>query len=244
MDDAAAIGQADPVMPRALALLLMLTVFASCPAAETPLPRLFVVGDSISIQYGPFLETFLSGVYRYDRKQDDAGAPKAAHNLDVPTGANGGDSAMVLAYLRQRRLNRPLPPGVLLLNCGLHDVKTDAATGLRQVPLARYADNLRAILDEARLQGQRLVWVRTTPVIDEIHNARSRAFHRHASDVAAYNEAADAIMRAAGVPVVDLHGFSAHLVPAGFVDHVHYDAACQEKQAAFIAGALGMLDAR
>jgi lysophospholipase L1-like esterase len=151
---------------------------------------------------------------------------------------------MVLAYLRQRRLHRPLPPGVLLLNCGLHDIKTDPATGARQVPLGRYADNLRAILDEARLQGQRVVWVRSTPVIDEIHNARSRSFRRHAADVAAYNEAADAIMRAAGVPAIDLHGFSLHLVPDGFVDHVHYNAACQEKQAAFIAGALRMLEPR
>lgn len=31
----------------------------------------------------------------YDRKKDDAGAPKAEHNLDVPNGANGGDSSMV-----------------------------------------------------------------------------------------------------------------------------------------------------
>ncbi len=202
------------------------------------LPRLFVIGDSISIQYGPYLEGFLSGTFAYDRKRDDAGGAKAEHDLDVPQGANGGDSSMVLAYLRARAERDPLKADVLLLNCGLHDIKTDPTTGARQVDREAYAQNLRAILAEARRTGTAVVWVRTTPVVTEIHNARSRAFHRFAADVAAYNAIADAVMAEAGVPVIDLHGFSARFVPAGFIDHVHFSEAVREKQAAFIAGAL------
>ena len=52
----------------------------------------FVVGDSISIQYGPFLEQMLSGRIAYARKgSEDATMAEALRNLDIPVGANGGD---------------------------------------------------------------------------------------------------------------------------------------------------------
>jgi len=201
--------------------------------ASSPVP-LFIIGDSISIQYGPYLEKLVAGTFTYDRKQDDAGAPRATSNLDVPTGANGGDSDMVLAYLRHRRAHQPIPPGLLLLNCGLHDIKTSIVTGEIQVPLARYQENLRAILAEARAMNLEVVWVRITPVIDEIHNPRAEGFHRFARDVAAYNAAADAIMAGAGIRTIDLHAFSEKFLPAGFIDHVHFTEDVREKQAAFI----------
>ena len=204
-------------------------------SAETPqLPRLFVIGDSISIQYGPYLEKRVAGTFAYDRKQDAAGAPRATSNLDVPIGANGGDSDMVLAYLRHRRAHDPVRADILLLNCGLHDIKTTPSTGAIQVPLERYRANLLAIIEETRAMHLRLVWIRTTPVFDETHNSRSQAFHRFARDVDAYNAAADAIMAAANAPAIDLNGFSAKFLPAGFIDHVHYREEIREKQAAFI----------
>ena len=205
------------------------------------LPRLFVIGDSISIQYGPHLEKLCAGVFAYDRKRDDAGAPPAAGNLDVPTGANGGDSDMVLAYLRHRRAHAPIPAGLLLLNCGLHDIKTDPATGTKQVPLARYRENLRAIPGEARAMRLCLAWVRTTPVIDEVHNKPGMAFHRFARDVADYNAAADTLMAAAGVPVIDLHAFTEPFLPGAFCDHVHFTEDVRERQAAFLFDALRRL---
>jgi lysophospholipase L1-like esterase len=226
-------------MKHAVLVLVVFLLQGSVWAADKP--RLFVVGDSISIQYGPYLEAFVSGSFAYDRKRDAAGGAKAEHNLDVPRGANGGDSAMVLAYLKARAERDPLRAEVLLLNCGLHDIKTDLTTQAKQVAPDAYARNLRAILDVAKQMKLQVVWVRTTPVVTEIHNARSRAFHRFAADVAAYNAIADEIMTEARVPVIDLHGFSARFVPAGFVDHVHYSEDVREKQAAFIAGALMML---
>jgi hypothetical protein len=56
----------------------------------------FVIGDSISIHYGPFLKKMVNEKYNYDRKGNMEDALK---NLDKAIGANGGDSSMVLEYL-------------------------------------------------------------------------------------------------------------------------------------------------
>ena len=212
------------------------------PAIGPPVaarPRVFVVGDSISIDYGPAFERLVAPRFGYDRKRDDATGTST--NLDDPKGANGGDSRMVLEYLRRRRVQNPIAADILLLNCGLHDLRTDPLTGERRVPLDEYAANLRAILAETAPTGLRVVWVRISPVIDRVHNARCQKFHRFAADVDRYNRAADEVMAAAGVPTLDLHAFSLPLVPAAFVDHVHFDEAAREKQAAFLAAGLSAL---
>src|SRR5690606_21093314 len=109
-------------------------------------------------------------------------------------------------------------------------------TKQKRVPLPDYAANLRAILAEAAVMSLRVIWVRTTPVIDDVHNTRSQKFHRFAADVDTYNLVADEIMSAAGVPLLDLHAFSLSFLPAGLIDHVHYDDHTREQQAAFLAG--------
>ena len=202
------------------------------------LPQLFVIGDSISLHYGNALEQCLAGRFGYDRKLDDAGAPRAMNDLDVPTGANGGDSAMVLAYLRQRRATAPLKADVLLLNCGLHDIKTHLLNGTRQVEPAAYEANLRAIVSEVAAQGPTLLWVRSTPVDEAVHNRPQSTFLRFAADVATYNAIADRVMAEAGVTSIDLHAFSQTFLPTGFCDHVHYHEAVREEQGRFIADQL------
>lgn len=201
------------------------------------LPHLFVIGDSISIRYGPQLERLLAGRYLYDRKSDH-GTQTAESNLDIALGANGGDSRMVLDFLRFRRASDPIRADILLINCGLHDIKTDPKTGARQVCIDEYARNLEAILEEASAMDTSVVWVRTTPVIDEIHNSRSHSFHRYAKDVTEYNEKADRIMEKSGIPAIDLHAFSLKLLPEGFIDHVHYTEEACSLQADFLAEAL------
>jgi lysophospholipase L1-like esterase len=197
--------------------------------------KIFVVGDSISIQYGPYLERGLRGVAEYSRK---TGETEALLNLDVPTGANGGDSAMVLAFLKALLAAGGCDADLLLLNCGLHDIKTDPSTGRKQVPIADYEANLRAIVECVRRAGVRLVWVRTTPADEAVHNrpGRTIAFHRYAADVAAYNAVADRAMAEAGVPAIDLHAFTASLGPDLYCDHVHFHEPIREKQGAYIAG--------
>ncbi len=197
--------------------------------------KVFVVGDSISIQYGPYLERFLDGRFRYDRK---GGESEALRDLDQPVGANGGDSGMVRDYL-DGFLDGELPrTDVLLLNCGLHDIKTDPASGRRQVELPDYEKNLRWIVERVRQAGVRLIWIRTTPVDEQRHNSCQKNFYRYEKDQAAYNAAADRIMAAASMPIIDLEQFTVRCGEPLFCDHVHFIEPVREKQAAFIAGYL------
>lgn len=191
-------------------------------------PLLHVLGDSISMQYGPYLEKMLQGVMHYSRK-----LPASTE----PDSANGGDSSMALAYLRERIGQAPTFD-VLLLNCGLHDIKHNPGVDGTQVALADYPGNLRAMLALAGQHKVRVVWVRTTPVADEIHNSRSASFKRYNADVLAFNAAADQVMAEAGVAVIDLYTFTANLGPDLYIDHVHFNDAVRMQQAAFIGGRL------
>lgn len=196
--------------------------------------KIYIVGDSISIQYGPYLERALQGVMGYARKDGEA---EALLNLDNPQGANGGDSGMVLAYLQGLAQSGGIEADLLLINCGLHDIKTDPITGRKQVPLAQYQANLRAIIKLADGLKPSLIWIRTTPCDEAVHNSRpSITFHRFAADGEAYNAAADQIMAEANIPSIDLYTFTKNMGPDLYCDHVHFHDHIRQLQAAFIAG--------
>lgn len=197
-------------------------------------PRLYVIGDSISMQYGPYLEQYLAGRFTYARKTAEA---EARLNLPAPQGDNGGDSSAVLAFLAGLVATGALAADLLLVNCGLHDIKTDPASGRKQVGIDDYRRNLEGIVAQARNAAVPLVWVRTTPCDEAVHNTRpGMTFHRFAADCAAYNAVADEVMAAAGVPTIDLHSFTASLGGEVYCDHVHFHEAVREKQGAYIAG--------
>ena len=204
---------------------------------EKPMPTLHVVGDSISQHYGPYLQQYLGGLLAYSRKEGMPGDP------NEPSGDNGGDSALVLRYLRACR-EHGMHWDYLLLNCGLHDIKTDPATGAKQAPPAAYAHNLGAIVPLALALASQVIWVRTTPVDDAIHNARQQQFHRFAADVDRYNAIADAIMHEHGIPAIDLFTFTRTLSDDLYMDHVHYRDGVRQLQGAFIAGYLASRCAR
>ncbi len=195
--------------------------------------KLYVIGDSISIQYGPYLQRSLDGVMHYARKEGEA---EALLNLDNPQGANGGDSSMVLAYLQAMARTDGIDADVILLNCGLHDIKTDPIGGTKQVSLAQYQANLHAIIDTVASMGPSLIWLRTTPCDETVHNRPDMAFYRFAADGIAYNQAADAIMADAGIPSIDLYSFTLGLGPDLYCDHVHFHEDIREKQGIYIAG--------
>ncbi|MCC7263436.1 MAG: SGNH/GDSL hydrolase family protein [Candidatus Latescibacteria bacterium] len=204
--------------------------------------KVYVIGDSISIQYGPYLQQALRGVMEYGRKE---GEEEALLNLDQPQGANGGDSSMVLDFLRAKARTGGIAADVLLLNCGLHDLRTTPATGEKQVPLPRYRENLAAIINLVAQLEPSLVWMRTTPCDERVHNSRPEiAFHRFAADGAAYNQAADEVMRAHGVPILDLYTFTVNLGEDLYCDHVHFHEAIRAQQAAFLAGWLAAWSGR
>ncbi len=148
---------------------------------------LYSIGDSISLGYLRILVTSLGQQYAV---------------MHCP--ANGGPSTRIAENLDDWLAG--YDPDVVLLNCGLHDVvrKEDdqPATSADQ-----YEANLRDIVE--RLQGlaysPRLIWARTTPVIDERHQA-VKSFGRMNEDVVAYNEIADAVMAERGVESIDLYG--------------------------------------
>jgi len=196
----------------------------------------FLLGDSISVQYGPYLAKHVERFGTYARKDGCVG------NLDIPEGQNGGDSRMCLAYLRQRCADEAFRPDWVVLNCGLHDVKRPATDEpVHQVSPEDYRRNLAAIFDLLQDRGIRVCWIRTTPAFESVHNVRSSSFHRFAADVDAYNEIADALCRERGLPAIDLHGFTLPYCPDAFCDHVHFREPMRELQAAFIAGHLERL---
>ena len=217
-------------------------------------PTLFILGDSISIHYGPFLERMLAGRCICDRKGSEllraeslaAGEKDTLQRLAAlessSVAINGGDSACVMAYLQSRCTPAPPAWSVLLLNCGLHDIRTDPQNSSRQVEPAAYAENLNAILHLAALASRRTVWLRTTPVSDSCHQQLNPEFHRFNADVEHYNQIADRIMDQAGIPKIDLYTFTRALSasPASldslYCDHVHFVEPVQRLQAAYIAG--------
>jgi lysophospholipase L1-like esterase len=195
--------------------------------------RIYVIGDSISVHYGPYLQAFLEGTIEYARKE---GEEEALLDLDNPQGANGGDSSMVLSFLRAKAASGGIDADLLLVNCGLHDLRTDPDTGMHQVPLEQYAGNLRAIVQTVGDLRPNLIWIRTTPCDERVHNREGMGFYRFAADCKAYNRTADRIMAEAGVPSIDLYAFTLNLGPDLYCDHVHFHEHIRQKQAAFIAG--------
>ena len=179
-----------------------------------------VTGDSISAHYGPYLKEYLRGELSYSWN-------------------GGGDSSKVLAFLQSQRDSGGLDADLLLLNCGLHDLRTDPATGEKQVSIEEYRKNLRQIAALLQEMGVELVWMRTTPCDEAVHNRPGMEFHRFAADCAAYNAAADEIVEAAGIESIDLFTFTVNLGSDTYCDHVHFHEHVREKQAAYIAGWVG-----
>ena len=190
--------------------------------------KIFVLGDSISIYYGPFLEKLLKGKMDYDRKGKDG----EVGNINSVSPMNGGDSNNVLEYVRDY-LKKEYD--VMLLNCGLHDIKT---VETKQVPEDKYKSNLEEVISLVRGKGKEIIWVNTTPVNDEVHLAKLKDFKRFNKDVIKYNEIAKEVMDRLNVPVIDLYTFTAGFGKDIYADHVHFlDEIC-EKQAEFIKEAI------
>ncbi|MCD6322465.1 MAG: SGNH/GDSL hydrolase family protein, partial [Clostridiales bacterium] len=156
--------------------------------------KVFVIGDSISIHYGPFLKNLLENDSEYDFEYDrKRGMEQALKDLDKPVGANGGDSNQVLEYLLEEKA-KGIMYDLLLINCGLHDIRTDVKNGLRQVDSDIYEENLNKICEISLGMAKKVIWVESTPVYDEIHNNLSKEMHRYKSDLEKYNQIAVKVM--------------------------------------------------
>jgi hypothetical protein len=132
-------------------------------------------------------------------------------------------------------------PDIVLVNCGLHDIKRNLKTNVIAIDSNEYRKNLIAIFGLLHSHKARVMWISTTPVDDARHNSLSKEFHRYNADVERYNKIAREICVARHIPIIDLYKFTAHLGKDHYIDHVHYDTSTRELQAAFIAGAVTML---
>ena len=200
---------------------------------------LFVLGDSISLHYGPYLFKMLDGVFELSRKE---GEKEALRDLNVSIGGNGGDSEKVLEYLNELFHSGKLDYDFLLLNCGLHDIKIYPQAGEKQVGFSKYKENLSAVVSLLEKSKVRPIWVRSTPVNDLVHSSRTNDFVRYACDLDTYNGAADKIMEESGILTIDLYTFTKNLGEDIFCDHVHFKDEIRALQAAFIAGHLFNLE--
>jgi hypothetical protein len=167
---------------------------------DTPgLPRVLLIGDSISIGYTEPVRAELAGKANVHRIPENGAATLSVTKLDSWLGTGHWD--------------------VIHFNFGLHDLKF-MDNGLRQVPLSDYEGNLRRIVARLKRTGARLVFASTTPVPNTKVNPP-----RLSGDVVEYNAAAKRIMDQSGVAVDDLYSLvyprlSELQLPA----NVHYTA--------------------
>jgi len=151
----------------------------------TPIPKILLLGDSISIGYTPHVARELAGRFAVARHE-----------------GNSGDSANVLA-----RLDDWLAADAALIhfNVGLHDLRL-YPDGRHQVALDDYRRNLAEIVRRLRAAGRRpLIWATITPVIDRYTTKPGLPWLRRNETVVAYNAAARQVVGAAGIPVNDLY---------------------------------------
>jgi hypothetical protein len=199
--------------------------------------RLFVIGDSVSIHYGPYLKKMIEDKFDYDRKR---GMEQALMDLDKPIGANAGDSRMVLEYLVEE-YKKSTKYDILAINCGLHDVRVDRVSNKIQVMLEEYEMNLNKIIEISKEKSSKIIWIGLTPIIDKIHNSRKEGFLRYDEDVKTYDNVSKQIMKKHDIQCVNIYNFTKNLGRDIYFDHVHFKEEVRKLQAAFIAGHLSGL---
>jgi alpha-galactosidase len=172
------------------------------PVADDPrLPRVLLIGDSISIGYTVPVRDRLKGVANVHR---------------IPE--NGGATPQGLAKLGEWLGTKPWD--VIHVNWGLHDLKLEP-NGRHLVELDDYERNLVRLLDRLQRTGATVVWATTTPVPQDVKGPR-----RDPEDVRRYNQAARHVMDAAGVRINDLHAFAQpRLARLQIPRNVHFTAA-------------------
>lgn len=175
---------------------------ALAPIADVPgLPRVLLIGDSISIGYTLQVRAALAG--------------KA--NVHRPPG-NCSSTGYTLSKLEEW-----LGPGkwdVIHFNWGLHDAKLPPE-GVRHAPPDVYEKNLRQLVTRLKATGARLIWATTTPVPMGGNLAPNRRF----DSVDKYNAIAAKVMGEFGVATNDLNAAIApHVAKFGRPNDVHFSA--------------------
>lgn len=209
-------------------------------SADSPKKQILMISDSISILYGPYLKENLQNKFAYRVKGN---LKDAIVNLDNPNGANAGNSRMILEYFKHyNEAEIKFNDDIILLNCGLHDIKTDPKTGLVAISLNEYKSNLDSIYQIIKHLNKKLIWINSTAVNDSIHNSKPVGFYRFNNDVIKYNSAADSIFNSYRIPIIDLYSYSKSFPLNSYSDHIHYKTEYSKLQAKFISDILLSMD--
>lgn len=193
------------------------------PITDVPgLPRVLLIGDSVSMGYTLRVRAALQGRANVHRAPTNCGAStKGVAEIDRWLGTGRWD--------------------LIHFNFGLHDIRY-LQPGKIAVPREDYAANLRKIIARLQQTGATLIWASTTPV--PAKNLPGQ-YPRIPADVGEYNAIAARIMQENGVGIDDLHAEVlpriAALQPPG---DVHFNTQGSDvlgaKVAAAIAAALAM----
>jgi hypothetical protein len=195
---------------------------------DANLPRVLLIGDSISIGYTLPVRKLLDGKANVHRVLTNCGpTTRGVEQIDQWLGDKPWD--------------------VIHFNWGLHDLKymgaegqnladPQAAGSRQQVPPAEYEANLRQLVQRLKQTGAELIWCSTTPVPEGAQG-------RLPEDAAQYNQIAVRIMEEHGVVVNDLYAFAKpRLAQIQLPANVHFtsdgSAALAEEVAQAITAAL------
>lgn len=154
------------------------------PIVDDPkLPRVLLIGDSISIGYTFPTRDLLAGKANLHRIPANAGPTiNGLEHIDEWLGTSKWD--------------------VIHFNWGLHDLKF-LNDGKQQAPIAEYEANLTQLVERLKKTGAKLIWASTTPV--PAGNLKPR---RKSEDVIAYNAVAKKIMDQNKIAIDDLYAFA------------------------------------
>ena len=181
---------------------------------DPALPRVLLIGDSISIGYTHYVRELLREKANVHRVPVNAG-PTTRGIEGISEWLGGGDWS------------------VIHFNWGLHDLKF-MEDGERQVSIEEYESNLRILVGKMRETGARLIWASTTPVPEG--EVRPR---RIPEDVVRYNAAAEKVMRENRVSTNDLYTFAlSRLEEIQIPVNVHFTPAGSRELAAEVASAI------
>ncbi|MEJ6642777.1 MAG: SGNH/GDSL hydrolase family protein [Akkermansiaceae bacterium] len=216
--------------------LLVSNAFAQKDMPMTPvtdvdgLPRVLLIGDSISIGYTVDVRAMLKGKANVHRPLTNCGPTTTGlQKLDewLDTGGQGKKW------------------DVIHFNWGLHDLKymgpngknladPKAKTSKAQVSQADYEKNLRELVKRLKKTGARLIWRNTTPVPE---GAKGRVV----GDSIIYNDIAAKIMKDENVEIHDLYSFAKeHAAKIQRKSDVHYSPAGSKELAAEVVKVLNL----
>lgn len=161
------------------------------PVEDDPrLPRVLLIGDSISIGYTAAVQDLLKDKANVHRAPTNCGpTTRGLEQIDRWLGSGKWD--------------------VIQFNWGLHDLKymgpngknladPQAADSRPQVPIDQYEKNLRKLVSRMKMTDAKLIWCSTTPV-------PPGAPGRVVGDAVEYNAVAAKVMEENGVKINDLY---------------------------------------